>query len=215
MRARVDELTARGETPVVVALDGRPAALFGLTDRVRPSSAAAVRRIRALGLAPLVLSGDHPAAARATAAELGLERVEGQLTPHDKAERIRALQADGQIVAMAGDGINDALALAAADVGIAMGGGADVALEAADVALLRDDPLALGALVMLGRRAVTTIRQNLAWAFGYNVVALPLAAGALAPWTGWSLAPGWAAAAMSASSVLVVLNSLRLRWITL
>ena len=190
LRQRVDEVTERGETPVFVALDGRPAAVFGLTDRVRPTSAEAVQRTRALGLEPIVLSGDHPAAAAATAAELGIERVEGQLQPDDKAKRVRGLQAEGRVVVMAGDGINDALALEVADVGVAMGGGADVALEAADVALLRDDPTALATLVGLGRRALRTIRQNLAWAFGYNVIALPLAAGALAPWTGWSLPPG-------------------------
>jgi Cu+-exporting ATPase len=171
-----------------------------------------MRRARALGLEPIVMSGDHPAAAQAAAAALGIERVEGQLRPADKAERVRALQAEGRVVVMAGDGINDALALRTADVGVAMGGGADVALESADVALLRDDPAALATLTALGHRALRTIRQNLVWAFGYNVVALPLAAGALAPWTGWSLEPGWAAAWMSASSVLVVANSLRLRW---
>jgi len=210
-RERLDDVTERGETPVLVALDGRIAAVFGVTDRVRASSANAVRRTRALGLEPLVLSGDHPAAARAAAQALGIERVEGQVSPAEKAERIRALQAEGKVVVMAGDGVNDALALEAADVGVAMGGGADVALEAADVALLRDDPEALADLVALGRRALATIRQNLVWAFGYNVIALPLAAGALAPFTGWSLAPSWGAALMSLSSVIVVLNSLRLR----
>ncbi len=137
---------------------------------------------------------------------------EGEVRPADKAARVRALRAAGRTVAMAGDGINDALALTEADVGIAMGGGADVAVEAADGALLQDDPTRLPVLVGLARHTMGTIRTNLAWAFGYNLVALPLAAGLFVPWTGWAIPAPWAAAAMAGSSVLVVTNSLRLRW---
>ncbi|MEM7305690.1 MAG: heavy metal translocating P-type ATPase [Planctomycetota bacterium] len=204
-------VTERGETPVVIALGAEPAAVLGLSDRLRGESAAAVRSLRELRLTPRILSGDHPAAVAAAAEALDIAEHEGQLTPADKAERIRAARAAGRRVLMLGDGINDALALEAADVGVAMGGGADVALEAADAALLRDDVAAVAALVDLGRRAMGTIRQNLVWAFAYNAIALPLAAGALSPWTGWTLPPAWGAAAMAGSSVAVVLNSLRLR----
>ncbi|MCZ6597858.1 MAG: heavy metal translocating P-type ATPase [Planctomycetota bacterium] len=209
---RVARITESGETPVLVVVDGAVAAAIGLTDRPRASSASAIERLHALGISTRILSGDHPAAVGAVARELGVDEFEGQLSPTDKAARVDALRAEGRRVAMAGDGINDALALERADVGIAMGGGADVAIEAAECALLRDDPLALATLVVLARRAMSTIHQNLVWAFGYNVLALPLAAGALAPWTGWSIPAHWAALAMSGSSVLVVANSLRLRW---
>ncbi len=212
IQTAIDGVTARGETPVLIALDGRIAACLGVTDRLRETSPAAIEHLRALGIEPRILSGDHSAAVAAAAATLGVEEHEGQLTPEDKAARVDELRRAGRAVGMAGDGINDALALEAADVGIAMGGGADVAIEAADCALLRDDPVVLVELVKLARKTLRTVRQNLAWAFGYNLLALPVAAGALAPWTGWSIPPAWAAAAMSASSVLVVTNSLRLRW---
>ena len=212
---RIGRVTARGETPVLMAIDDRPACLIGLADRLRPTSEPAVQAARDLGLQLHILSGDHPAAVAAAAAPLGIAEHQGQLTPEDKAQRVAELKRAGRRVLMAGDGINDALALETADVGVALGGGADVALEAADAALLRDDPLALPALVRLGRRTMATVRQNLAWAFSYNLLALPLAAGALSPWTGWSLPPAWGAAAMAGSSVLVVLNSLRLRWVSL
>ncbi|MEW6070994.1 MAG: heavy metal translocating P-type ATPase [Planctomycetota bacterium] len=212
LATRIEALGAAGATPVVVAVDGRAAGLLAFGDPLRPGSAAAVRALERSGVTVELLSGDHPPAVRAAAAELGIGRWEGALRPTDKAERVRARRAGGAVVAMAGDGINDALALTAADVGIAMGGGADVALEAAAVALLQDDPSRLPVLVDLARRTMATIRANLLWAFGYNLVALPLAAGALAPWTGWSIPAPAAAAAMAGSGVLVVANSLRLRW---
>ena len=209
---RVEEVSREGATPVVVAVDDVARGLFALGDPPRPESARAVRALEEAGLEVLLLSGDHPNVVRAVARELGIARWEGALRPEDKAERVRELRTAGRGVAMAGDGINDALALTEADVGFAMGGGADVAIEAADGALLRDDPSRLPVLIRLARRTMGTIRANLAWAFGYNVVALPLAAGVLAPWTGWAIPAPWSAAAMAASSVLVVSNSLRLRW---
>lgn len=211
-RQLVDAVTGKGETPVVVLVDGKPAALLGLSDALRPETPSALAQFTALGLEPRILSGDHPGAVARVAAELGIHHHEGGLSPADKAQRIEALLAEGRQVAMAGDGVNDALALETASVGISMGGGADVALQASDCTLLRDDPRALATLVRLARATMATIRQNLAWAFGYNIVLVPMAAGALAPFTGWSLPAGWAAAAMAGSSVLVVANSLRLRW---
>ena len=211
----LSEIEERGETPVLVAIDGRLAAVLAMTDALRAESADAVRDLQGLGLEVHVLSGDHPPAVRAVAQRLGADHHRGALSPEEKADYLRELARAGRRTAMAGDGINDALALTVADVGLAMGGGADVAIEAADGALLRDDPSSLPILIRLARRTMTTIRINLAWAFGYNLVALPVAAGALAPWTGWTLPPQWGAVAMAASSLLVVLNSLRLRWVRL
>jgi Cu+-exporting ATPase len=202
-------LAGRGETPVFLAVDGDLAAALGFADSLRPTSKRAVNELRGLGISLHVLSGDHEGAVQATAGELGIERARGGLLPEHKEEAVRALAEDG-VVVMVGDGINDAPALAAADVGVAMGGGADVAIEAADCAILRDDPAAIPKLLVLSRATLRTIRQNLVWAFAYNLVALPVAAGALAPWTGWSPPPHWGAAAMALSSVIVVTNSLRL-----
>jgi Cu+-exporting ATPase len=205
----------RGQTPVLVLVDDQLIAGLGFADEIRHTSREAVKRLEALGLEPELYSGDHPGAVEQVARELGIGRVKSQLLPEQKAEALRKLQAEGHSVVMVGDGINDAPALAVADVGVAMGGGADVAIEAADCAVLQDDPLALARLVTLARATMATIRQNLVWAFGYNVVALPLAAGALAPWTGWSIPAHWAAAAMAGSSLFVVTNSLRLGWTSL
>jgi Cu+-exporting ATPase len=211
----LDELEQAGETPVVMALDGRPVALFAFVDALRASSQDAVHQLKALGLEVQLLSGDHPAAVRAAAEKLGIDFHRGGMRPEEKARHIETMQSEGKRVLMAGDGINDAIALTTAEVGIALGGGADVAIEAADGALLTDDPLQLAVMVRLARRSMSTIRGNLAWAFGYNILALPLAAGLLTPWTSWVLPAQVGAAAMSASSLLVVLNSLRLRWIRL
>ncbi len=201
-----------GETPAILIVDGRVEAALGFVDDLRPSSPDAIRALHALGLEVHLLSGDDAAVVERTARLLRIEHHRGGVSPTDKAEYLRELAARGQSTAMAGDGINDSVALTVADVGIAMGGGADVAIEAADAALLADDPARIATLVSLARRTRGTIHANLAWAFGYNLVALPVAAGVLQPWTHWSLPPQWGAAAMAASSVLVVLNSLRLRW---
>ena len=207
----IEDFAAAGETPVFITIDGRFAGAFALFDAPRPDAADAVRALRATGNEVWILSGDHPGAVAAVAKTLGIEHFEGELLPADKAARVQAMIAAGRRVVMVGDGINDAPALAAANVGVAMGGGADVAIEAADCALLVDEPARLARLVSLGRATRSIIRSNLAWAFGYNVLALPLAAGALVPWTHWSLPASWGAAAMASSSVIVVTNSLRLK----
>ena len=194
----------------LVAVDDRVLGSIQLRDASRPSSRAAVASLRALGIEPVMLTGDRAAPARAIAAEVGIDRVIAGVLPHDKARTIIELQDGGARVAMVGDGINDAPALAQAEVGIAMGCGAAIALEAADITLMRGDLAALPVAVRAARRTLRTIKQNLCWAFGYNAVMIPLAAGALWPWTGWMLPPMLASAAMALSSVSVVLNSLRL-----
>ncbi|MGE9696583.1 heavy metal translocating P-type ATPase [Streptomyces sp. NRRL F-5630] len=191
-------------TPVLVRIDGRPEALIALGDVVRSGSYHAVDRLRRLGIHPVLATGDQEEPARAVATALGIAETYARCTPERKAELVRALRADGKRVAVVGDGVNDAAALASADLGIAMGTGTDVAIGAADVTLVRDDIEALADAVRLSRRTLATIRGNLLWAFGYNVVTIPLAMVGL-------LNPMLAAAAMSLSSVLVVLGSLRLR----
>ncbi|WP_105967906.1 heavy metal translocating P-type ATPase [Streptomyces geranii] len=191
-------------TPVLVRVDGKPEALIEIGDVVRPGSYRAVERLRRLGVHPVLATGDREAPARAVASALGIDEVHARRTPEDKAQLVLELQEQGYRVAVVGDGVNDAAALAGADLGIAMGGGTDVAIGAADVTLVRGDIEALADAVRLARRTLGTIRVNLVWAFGYNVVTVPLAMVGL-------LNPMLAAAAMSASSVLVVVNSLRLR----
>ncbi|MFF3146756.1 HAD-IC family P-type ATPase, partial [Streptomyces sp. NPDC057927] len=195
---------AAAHTPVLVRVDGVAEALIEVGDVVRPGSYRAVDRLRRLGVRPVLATGDREAPAQAVAAALGIDEVRARCTPEDKAELVRELQEQGHRVAVIGDGVNDAAALAGADLGIAMGTGTDVAIGAADVTLVRGDIEALADAVVLARRTLGTIRANLVWAFGYNVVTVPLALVGL-------LNPMLAAAAMSASSVLVVGNSLRLR----
>ncbi len=189
---------------IVASIDGRPAAVFTVADTVKPTSAEAVTRLRKLGLRPLLLSGDREATARAVAAEVGLDDVIAEVLPAEKAAVIRRLQAEGQVVAMVGDGVNDAPALAQADLGLALGTGADVAIEASDLTLVGGDLRAAADAIRLSRKTLATIKGNLFWAFAYNVAALPLAAAGL-------LSPVIAAAAMALSSLSVVANALRLR----
>ncbi|MEU6091364.1 heavy metal translocating P-type ATPase [Streptomyces sp. NPDC047085] len=195
---------AAAHTPVLVRVDGTAEALIEIGDVVRPGSYRAVDRLRRLGVRPVLATGDREAPARAVASALGIDEVHARRTPEDKAALVRDLREQGYRVAVVGDGVNDAAALACADLGIAMGSGTDVAIGAADVTLVRGDIEALTDAIRLARRTLGTIRANLAWAFGYNVVTVPLAMVGL-------LNPMLAAAAMSASSVLVVTNSLRLR----
>ncbi|NGM12502.1 copper-translocating P-type ATPase [Verrucosispora sp. CWR15] len=195
---------AVGRTAVLVGWDGRARGLLAVADQVKPTSREAVRRLRALGLKPVLLTGDNATVARAVAAEVGVDEVIAEVLPTEKVEVVARLQGEGRVVAMVGDGVNDAAALARADLGLAMGTGTDVAIEASDLTLVRDDLLAAVDAIRLARSTLATIKGNLFWAFAYNVAALPLAAAGL-------LNPMIAGAAMAFSSVFVVANSLRLR----
>ncbi len=208
---RVQEAAAGGMTPLLVAREEEILGLLGVSDPLKPEAAEAVARLRKLGLTVWLVTGDRPEAAEAVARALGIDEVRAGVLPGEKAEAVAALQASGKTVIMVGDGINDAPALARADVGIALGTGTDVALETAPVALLSEDLRAVPAAVRLSRQTLRVIKQNLFWAFAYNVVGIPLAAGALAPAFGITLSPMVAAAAMAMSSVSVLTNSLRLR----
>jgi Cu+-exporting ATPase len=205
------ESAARGLTPVFVVVDGRPAGIFGLADPVKPSSADAVKRLRALNVQVTMLTGDNYTAARAVADELGIATVVAEVLPDTKSGMIAGWKKGGGVVGMVGDGINDAPALAAADVGIAMGHGTDIAMEAADVVLVIGDVRGVANAVELSRATVNNIRQNLFFAFVYNALGIPLAAGAFYPFTGWVLSPVVASVAMTLSSLSVLVNALRLR----
>jgi P-type Cu+ transporter len=209
--AEADAFAAMAHTTVFVAVDGAVTAVIGMADAVRPGAPEAVEALRRMGLESVMLTGDDARTAKAIARAVGIDRVAANLLPEGKLEEVRRLQSDGRVVAMVGDGINDAPALAQADVGIAMGTGTDVAIEAGDVTLMRGDPLGVPSAVALSRRSMRVMRQNLFWAFVYNVVGIPIAAGALYPAFGLRLTPAFAAAAMAVSSVSVVTNSLRLR----
>jgi Cu+-exporting ATPase len=200
-----------GKTPVYVALDARLAALIAVADPLKPGSRAAIDRLRDMRLDVVMLSGDHPHTANAVAREAGIAHVVAGVFPDGKVAEVRRLQDAGRVVAMVGDGINDAPALAQADVGIAIGTGTDVAVEAADVALMRGDLAGVADAVQLSRRTTRTMKENLFWAFIYNVIGIPVAAGVLYPAFGILLSPVLASAAMAFSSVSVVSNSLRLR----
>lgn len=202
---------ARGRTPMFVAIDGRAAAVVTVADTVKPESAEAVAQLRALGAEVWMLTGDNAATAAAIARQVGIEHVMAEVLPADKAAQVRELQRQGHLVAMAGDGINDAAALSAADVGIAIGTGADVAIAASDITLIGGDLRGIVTAVALSRRTVTTMKQGLGWAFGYNLLLIPVAAGALYAWDGLLLDPVLASAAMAMSSVSVLTNALRLR----
>jgi Cu+-exporting ATPase len=195
---------AEGKTAVSVGWDGAARAVLVVADAVKPTSAEAVRQMRALGLTPIMLTGDNEAAARTIARDVGINDVIAEVLPRDKVETVKRLQAEGNVVAMVGDGVNDAAALAQADLGLAMGTGTDVAIEASDLTLVRGDLRAVPDAIRLSRKTLATIKGNLFWAFAYNVAALPLAAAGL-------LNPMLAGAAMAFSSVFVVSNSLRLR----
>lgn len=206
-----EALAARGQTPSFVAVDAVLAGLVAVADRPAEGARETVAALRSLGIEVAMVTGDRLGTARAIAAELGIERVVAEVRPEDKARVVAEDRARGRTVAMVGDGINDAPALAGAHVGVAIGSGTDIAIAAADVALLRGGIAGLPTALRLARRTLTTIRQNLFWAFIYNVLGIPIAAGVLAPWTGWTLSPVLASAAMSLSSVSVLMNSLRLR----
>jgi Cu+-exporting ATPase len=206
-----DRLSGEGKTAIFLAVGGLPVGVIAAADTLKPRAAQTVAKLQAMGLKILLLSGDNKMTAAAVAASIGIEEVLAEVLPGDKAKKVAELQAAGEVVAMVGDGINDAPALAAADIGIALGTGADVALEAADLTLIRDDLDLIPAAIKLSRQMMRIIRQNLFWAFCYNIVAIPVAAGVFYPIWGWTMNPALAALAMAMSSVSVVTNSLRLR----
>jgi Cu+-exporting ATPase len=213
--AQAEAERREGRTVVFLAVDDQPRALLSFADPVKGEARDALRDLRAEGLDVVMLTGDNRTAAEAVGRSLGIERIEAEVLPERKAEVVRQLQAEGRIVAMAGDGINDAPALAAAHVGIAMGTGTDVAMQSAGVTLVKGDLRGIVRARRLSRATIANIRQNLFWAFFYNAVGIPIAAGVLYPWLGWLLSPMVAAAAMSLSSVTVITNALRLRGVRL
>jgi len=202
---------AAGKTPLYLAVDGRLIAALAVADPIKPGSRDAVAALKRQGLAVIMISGDNHATATAVARQLGIDDVMAEVMPDDKAAAVAARQQRGEKVAFIGDGINDAPALAQADVGIAIGTGTDVAIEAGDVVLMTGDPRAAAAAITLARRTFRVVKQNLFWAFAYNITLMPVAAGVLYPFLGVLLSPMLAALAMSLSSILVVSNSLRLR----
>jgi Cu+-exporting ATPase len=211
LAADAERLSGEGKTAVYVARDGALAGLVAIADPLKPTAREAVSRLTALGLEVVLLTGDDRRTAEAVARQAGIPKVVAGVLPAGKVAEVRRLQGEGKVVAMVGDGINDAPALAQADIGIAIGTGTDIAMEAGDVTLMRGDPRGVAAAVALSRRTLRTMRQNLFWAFLYNVIGIPIAAGALYPRFGILLSPILASAAMAASSVSVVTNSLRLR----
>jgi P-type Cu+ transporter len=208
---RADRLAQTGATPMFMALGEQPVGVIGVADTLRPESVAAVEQLKALGLEVWMLTGDNAATAQAIAREAGIDHVLAEVLPDQKADKITSLQSDGKIVAMVGDGINDAPALAQADLGIAIGTGTDVAMAASDITLIGSDLRGIVTGIALSRKTVSVIKQGLFWAFAYNVVLIPVAMGVLYPVFGVLLNPVLAAAAMAMSSVSVVTNALRLR----
>lgn len=211
LRADGQRWSGQGKTVFYAAIDGRPAAVLSVSDKLKPATRATIAGLKRRGKRVLLLTGDSPEAAQAISAELGIEEVEAGLLPQDKLDHLKELQAGGLRVAFVGDGINDAPALAVADVGIAIGTGTDVAIETADVVLMSGNPQAVIWALDISSQTMRNIRQNLFWAFGYNVALVPVAAGLLYPAFGILLSPVFAAAAMALSSVFVVTNALRLR----
>ena len=206
-----DRLAAQGRSPVIVVVNNTVYAVIAISDPIKPTSKAAIELLKRKGLPVVMVSGDSRKGAEAVAAEVGIDEVIAEVLPSQKADLVKKLQRQGGDIVMVGDGINDAPALAQANVGIAIGTGTDIAMEASDVTLIRGDLRAVSISIELARRTMRTIRWNLIWAFGYNVVLIPIAAGALYPVTGWLLSPVLASAAMAWSSLSVVLNSLTLR----
>ncbi|MFB8007609.1 heavy metal translocating P-type ATPase [Nocardia sp. NPDC056000] len=211
LAAARDRVAGAGQTAVLAAVDGKAAAVIGIADAVRETSARAVQDLHDMGVEVVMLTGDNQATAERIAAELGIDTVIAEVLPGDKSDRIAELQATGKKVAMVGDGVNDAPALARADLGIAIGAGTDVAIETADLVLMRSDPLDVPTALRIGRGTLRKMHQNLAWAVGYNTIALPIAAGVFEPAFGFTLRPEIAALSMSGSSVIVALNALSLK----
>ncbi len=215
LTAHAEKLRGEGASVIFVAIGDQPAGVLAVADPVKRSTAKAIQLLHGEGLRIAMLTGDHRSTALAIAKQLGIDEVEAEVLPHDKAAVIRKHQANNHMVAMAGDGINDAPALAAAQVGIAMGTGTDIAIESAGITLVRGDLLGIVRALRLSRATVRNIRQNLFFAFVYNILGVPIAAGILYPFFGILLSPMIASAAMTFSSVSVITNALRLRNIEL
>jgi Cu2+-exporting ATPase len=211
LRERAQELSEDGKTAMYVSVDDRPAGLVAAADQLRPTAPEAIAELKRLGLEVALISGDNQRTAEAVARRLGIERVFAEVLPQDKADYVKRLQSEGKKVAMVGDGVNDAPALAQADIGIAIGAGTDVAVETANVVLMRSDPLDVAAAMQLSRATVRKMKQNLGWASIYNLLAIPIAAGVLFPSTGIELRPEWSALLMSASSIIVAVNAVLLK----
>lgn len=209
--ALTEQWAAQGKTPIYLAVDGRLTAMMAVSDPIKPSAARAIQALHKLGLRTVMITGDHPRTAQAVAAQLGIDEIHAQVLPEGKVDQLLKLRAQNQIIAFVGDGINDAPALATADVGIAIGTGTDVAIEAAAVVLMSDQLMGVATAVKLSRSTLKNIHQNLFWAFAYNVALVPVAAGVLYPNFGVLLSPVFAAGAMACSSVFVVMNALRLK----
>ncbi|MEO7917503.1 MAG: HAD-IC family P-type ATPase, partial [Dokdonella sp.] len=212
---QANELRKAGKTVMFLAVDDTLVGLLAVADPIKETTASALAALRAENIEVIMLTGDNLVTANAVASQLGIERVEADVQPADKARIVEELKAHGQRVAMAGDGVNDAPALAASDVGIAMGQGTDIAMESAKLTLVKGDLMKIVHARALSRATVRNIRQNLFFAFFYNSLGIPLAAGVLYPFTGWLLSPAIAALAMSLSSVSVITNALRLRLVRL
>jgi len=209
--ARRQELAEGGRTAVLVAIAGRAAGLVGMADAPRPTAAPAIAELRRLGAEVVMLTGDNEATAKRIGSLLGVTTVIADVLPGDKSAKVAELQSQGKKVAMVGDGVNDAPALAQAEIGVAIGAGTDVAIETADIVLMRSDPLDVAVALEIGRGTARKMRQNLGWAIGYNVIALPIAAGVFEPAFGLVLRPEIAALSMSGSSFLVAVNALMLK----
>jgi P-type Cu2+ transporter len=208
---RAAALAEAGKTPMYVALDGRAAGLVAVADTIKPTAREAIARLNGLGIETAMITGDNRRTAEAVARELGIARVFAEVLPADKARHVAGLQAEGKRVAMVGDGVNDAPALARADIGIAIGAGTDVAIETASVVLMKSDPLDITRAIALSKATVRKMKQNLVWASVYNVLAIPVAAGVLHPAFGIMLRPEWSALLMSLSSIIVAVNAVLLR----
>jgi Cu2+-exporting ATPase len=206
-----ERLGTAGRSLVYVAADAKLLGVVGITDAIRPSARQAIVDLKSMGIRPVLLSGDLRATAERVATEVGIEEVYAEVRPEQKADYVKRRQQDGRFTAMVGDGVNDAPALAQADIGIAIGAGTDVAIQAAQVVLMRSDPLDIGRAVRLSKATVRKMKQNLAWASVYNLLAIPVAAGVFYRSLGWSLRPEISALLMSLSSIIVALNAVSLR----
>ena len=211
LEERAATLAGKGRTPMFVAVDGEPGGLVAVADTIKPSARETLSRFKEMGVEVVMITGDNKRTAEAVARQLGIERVFSEVLPADKARYVEQLQEEGKHVAMVGDGVNDAPALAQADIGIAIGAGTDVAIETAKVVLMKSDPLDVTRAVVLSKATVRKMKQNLVWASVYNVLAIPVAAGVLYPAYGIMLRPEWSALLMSVSSIIVAVNAVLLK----